>query len=488
MKHKFFTLFRSITLALLVVSCQDTTETPSNQDEVVEIVILHTNDEHAKLENFAKLKRLVEKEKAANARVLMISAGDIFSGSPFVDFADEPGKPMVDIMNRIGYDLMVIGNHDFDYGLDILKDRIEDASFPFILSNVTTNGLLEEVAPYHVFNFEDIGVSFAVVGFIQTGTNGLPSTSPSNVASLGFTAVEDLRNSFVGLKSEHQALVALTHLGVNRDRNFARSFPEFDIIIGGHSHTPIPGGIYEGRTLITQAGSDMRFVGKTILGFRNGELVRRNSQLISLDSFNETDGETQALIASFLSNPILETVITDLPFPISGPPELGCLMSDALRVGLEVDLAVQNIGGIRLNQLQAGPVKISDVLSLDPFRNHVFIMELTKQEVQALLETRTRFTGSIDLFVSGMSYSIIRNAAGQYLGMDMRLDGGKEWENGKKYRVAMNSFIGTTFNFQREDRGEEVFIQTTDLLIRFMQNSPGLDYRDCNRVQIQMGG
>ena len=102
------------------------------------IVIFHTNDTHSILINFPELAYLVDKERETTTHVLLVSAGDIFSGNAMVDYYDPPGFPKVDIMNRIGYDVNTIGNHDFDYGMEILQDRIEQADFPFILANIYT--------------------------------------------------------------------------------------------------------------------------------------------------------------------------------------------------------------------------------------------------------------------------------------------------------------------------------------------------------------
>lgn len=468
----------------IFTSCEEPVQELEPLDELVEIVLLHTNDEHANIEPFSRLQKLVERERDNHKHLLLISAGDFFSGNPFVDYADEPGEPMIDLMNRVGYDLAVLGNHDFDYGLDILKERMAEKTFPMILANFDDNGLLPDVNPYIEYYFEDLDISLAFVGLIQTGVNGLPSTRPDNVEGLDFLPARATLEDYLFLKNSNNALIGLTHLGLENDLVLAGQVNGLDVIIGGHSHTQIPNGRLENGVLITQAGFDLGHVGKTTLGFRNKELVLVRNQLISLENFEESDQELEDLIHGYFSNPVLENVVVDLENPISGLFQLGCLMTDALKFGLEVDVAFQNVGGIRLQELPAGQIRISDVLTLDPFRNNVVIMELNKQEIKNLIKTRTSNTGLIDLLPSGLKYTIIRDSEGNYLDINLELENGEELDPDNKYRVAMNSFIGTTYNFERQDQEEIIFAQTTDLLIQFLQESKSLDYTGCQRVTL----
>lgn len=484
MLRNYFKPFLWSLFVFVFFSCKEPTEDDRPLEDLVEVVILHTNDEHAKIEPFSKLNKLIERERSLNQNLILVSAGDFFSGNPYVDYADEPGAPMIELMNLVGYDLAVIGNHDFDYGLDILNLRISEANFPMILANVKPNEFLTDVKPYKEFYFEDLDISLAFVGFIQTGANGLPSTRPDNLGSLEFIPAEKASEDLIDLKNKNNALIGLTHLGLNNDLAFVRQASNLDLIIGGHSHTQIPNGKYENGILITQAGDNLKFVGKTVLGFRNGKLVSTRNRLISLENFHESDQGLEELIQSFLSNPILENVVVELEKPISGLFQLGCLMTDALKFGLDVDIAFQNVGGIRLQELSSGPVRISDVLTLDPFRNNVVIMELNKEEIINLIKTRTANTGLIDLLPSGLQYTVNRDGHGNYLGLDLKLENGDPLDPNKKYRVAMNSFIGTTYNFQRQDQGEILYAQTTDLLIQYLQESENLDYSDCMRVAL----
>ena len=110
------------------------------------VVIYAINDPHGQINNFPRLKTLIENDRAQNSKVFFVSAGDLFSGNPIVDYHENKGFPMIDLLNDCGLDVSVIGNHEFDYGQVVLNARIEQAEFPFICDNVSNvSGVLADV-------------------------------------------------------------------------------------------------------------------------------------------------------------------------------------------------------------------------------------------------------------------------------------------------------------------------------------------------------
>ena len=101
------------------------------------VVIYAINDPHGQINNFPRLKTLIENDRTQNSKVFFVSAGDLFSGNPIVDYHENKGFPMIDLLNDCGLDISVIGNHEFDYGQDVLNARIDQAEFPFICDNVS---------------------------------------------------------------------------------------------------------------------------------------------------------------------------------------------------------------------------------------------------------------------------------------------------------------------------------------------------------------
>ncbi|MCC5921931.1 MAG: bifunctional metallophosphatase/5'-nucleotidase [Cyclobacteriaceae bacterium] len=461
-------------------ACLSSSEDSS--DKQVKVVILHTNDEHAKIEPFSKLAKAVEKERAENDHVILVSAGDMFSGNPFVDYHQRPGSPIVELMNDVGYELQVLGNHDFDYGQETLKERMQEANFSIILANFTNEiGILDSIPPYHVHEFPEIGISLAFVGIVQTGRNGIPATHPDNIEGLTFTSGFDVMGEYLYLKEEHSALVALSHMGFGSDLRLAEMYPQIDVILGGHSHTRVEDGQIENGVLVTQTQANVQYLGKTTLIFEDGKLVDKYSRLVKIADLIDEDETIKAKIEEFKNNDVLNRKLISVDHDIKGKADLGCLITDGIRAGLDLDIAFQNGGGIRLQELPAGDIKVKDILTLDPFGNSVVVMNLTPAEIKNFLESRA---GRIDLYVSGMSYDIITNKKGDYIDTEIKLDGGIAWDENKRYKVGVNSYVASTYQFEREDDGEDTFTKTSDLIIQFLDDQESIQYQNCERIRI----
>lgn len=113
---------------LLLLGCSNENSGSDNNTNISGITknltIFFVNDQHGQLDNFSKIKHIVDLEKE-NTNVIVACSGDIFSGNPVVDNYSEKGFPMIDVMNRVGFDISVLGNHEYDYGESILTDRID---------------------------------------------------------------------------------------------------------------------------------------------------------------------------------------------------------------------------------------------------------------------------------------------------------------------------------------------------------------------------
>ncbi len=127
-----------ISFSVLSCSKNENNSSPIIENESKELTIFHINDQHGSIENFAKIKHIVDQEKTLT-NVLVVCGGDIFSGNPVVDNHEEKGFPMIDLMNRVGFDISVIGNHEFDYGETVLKERLQQAQFAWVCANVSMN-------------------------------------------------------------------------------------------------------------------------------------------------------------------------------------------------------------------------------------------------------------------------------------------------------------------------------------------------------------
>ena len=146
--------FLFLPLVILMWSCGNEPSPNSVQDpelETTEVVLFALNDMHGKIDRFSKVKPFIDEAKEVSDKVFFVSGGDVFSGNPIVDFHPEKGSPIIDVMGAVGMDVSVLGNHEFDYGQEVLNSRLAQATFPFICANVqNTGGVLATPDPYTI--------------------------------------------------------------------------------------------------------------------------------------------------------------------------------------------------------------------------------------------------------------------------------------------------------------------------------------------------
>ena len=290
---------------------------------LTKIIILHTNDMHAKIDNMGKLAYLADSLRKIFPVVFLVSAGDNFTGNPVVDMVEDIGYPMIDLMNQCGFDLSALGNHEFDMGQEFLEKRIKQASFPFICCNIDVSGSkMAQPKPYVTLKVGN-GIEIPFLGILQLGENGLPDSHPSRLTGLKFTDGIATAKDYAWLKEKYGSLIGLTHLGVDTDKELALTMPQFDLIIGGHSHTLIDSLMIVNGVLIVQAGSGLKYVGKTTLMVQNGHITDRREEIICLDSISRVNASVQALIDHYNSNKEIRRIVGLAEVPVVGFDELG---------------------------------------------------------------------------------------------------------------------------------------------------------------------
>jgi 5'-nucleotidase/UDP-sugar diphosphatase len=445
------------------------------------IVIFHSNDIHGKIDNFAKVGPILEAERKAGSQVFYFSAGDNFTGDPVIDRAEPPGQPMIDLLSRLRLDLLTLGNHEFDYGLDRVRAVV--ARFPTVSANIEPGpGILPGLKPWTILTAKD-GTRLAVFGLIQIEPgNGLPSTHPDKVKGLRFSDPLAKALEMKTLRSEGNVLIALTHIGYDQDRLLAERMPEIDVIIGGHSHTRIELPETVNGVLVAQAGYDNRFLGRIDLRLRNGRLVEKSGRLIDLAQVREEDPELKAAIAEYRNTPALLRVIAQAPLEIAGREALGSLMTDAMRRVHGLDIAFQNNGGVRVPRLPQD-ITLKDVYTLDPFGNQTVEIDMTAAEIRGLIRTSFEKRNEIDLQVSGITYLVRVDASNLVREVVLRTPDGDSLPEDRTYRVGMSSYVASSYGFVHKDPGRSLQTTTADDLITFLESGPDLSvYRDVKRA------
>ncbi len=466
-------------LALACSSCASVQPAPAD----TRIVIFHFNDIHGKIDNFAKVAAIVESERRKGGDVYLFCAGDNFTGNPIIDQYEPPGEPMLELLNRLGVDLLSPGNHEFDIGLENLKNFAARARFPFVSANIRAGaGGFPQLKPYVELKTKG-GVRIAVFGLIQIEAgNGLPSTHPDRVKGLRFSEPLLKAREMKTLRRGSQVLLGLTHLGFDQDQKLAEQMPELDAIIGGHSHTRVdPAEIING-VLVAQAGSDNRYLGRVELLVRNGSVVEKKGELIELKAQREEDPEVKAMIDRFNQNPAFSRVIAEAPFAIEGKDALGCLMTDAIRLVHGLDVAFQNNGGIRLSRLSE-KITLKDIYTLDPFGNQVVEIAMSAEEIRSLVRDAFNKNNEIDLQVSGLTYLVRTDDQLHIQEIVLRRADGSPLPEDGTYRVGLSSYVASSYNFAHKDPGRALASTTADALIQFLESRPDLSlYRGIQRA------
>ena len=419
------------------------------------LTILHINDLHSRIEpiskydgtcsaeddaegkcfgGIARVKTYLDERRAALAgqNVVTLDAGDQFQGSLF--YSTYKGDAAVEFMNQMGFDAMAVGNHEFDDGPEVLSSFMDKATFPVISGNTSVYyepSLKSKLNGYVIL--EVGGEKIGVVSVLATDTDETSSPGP-NVA---FSDEVRYLNSIVPEIESQGAnkIIALTHVGLNRDLEIAAQVPGIDVVVGGHSHTylsasdPKRAGAYptwvtnsEGTLVpVVQAYAYSKYVGELTIDFDDaGNLLFADGDTKLLDASVTPDPAFAARVKE-LGAPIEELknkVVASSAAPINGERgdcrakecEMGVLVAEAMldkTANQGVTIAIQNGGGLRAS-IDAGEVTMGEVLTVLPFQNTIATFKLKGADVVAALENGvSQIEDGAGRFpqVAGMRYS-----------------------------------------------------------------------------------
>lgn len=244
-----------------------------------DLTILHTNDFHGKLTDAAA--RVIEREKSSAGKCLLLDAGDAISSGNI--YYRPGGEPILAQMSDLGYDAMAMGNREFHFLEGGMRSKVKLARFPILSANFRSSrrGVIGSVVPSATVNAG--GLRAAIFGLtvpMITKRMKVSKLSPfwfeDPIRTAGEIVPELRRNA--------DLVIALTHIGLRTDQELAASVPGIDIVVGGHSHAVLDESLVVGSTVILQAGSWGRYLGKAeiTLPSRPGDAAQVHETLISL--------------------------------------------------------------------------------------------------------------------------------------------------------------------------------------------------------------
>ncbi len=447
-----------------------------------QVTVLGINDMHANIDSVPRLTTCVQQERAKAPQLLLLSAGDNRTGSPYVDCGDHPGASMIKLMNHIGFDLSALGNHEFDGGPAALAHCINTANFEFVSANVfpsDSHGI--QIKPYKIF--ERDGVRIGVVGLLQVDANGRPDAHPDQCKGIGFLNPLEVAPYFRYLRSQCDVLILLTHLGFETDIELARIFPEADAIIGGHSHTRVENGHVENGVLITQTQNKLKYITRLTFEVEDGKVLSKKAELLPLGNY-EADAATSAMVEEIKAQPFFKRVLSTVKSDINSRESLGCMMADAIRNCVGTDIAVVNMGNVRLDSFPAGPITVADVYSLDPFGNDTIRMTVTGEELLRVLENITQNDDHGAPCVSGMSYKATWPKGADRMRITSAcLADGTPIQPEARYTLAINSYLCATTEAMPADPGVSAHTDGAACMIKYLETQPEIDYAGVSRVE-----
>ena len=339
---------------------------------------------------------------------LLLDGGDIFHGTP--EGNDSKGRAVIKVMNTLGYDAMVIGNHDYVFGQDNLKGLSKLAKFPFLGANITqgkTGKGVDYARPFII----------KVIGGIKVGIIGVTTTStprmnfPEDVKGLVFSEPDPVIARFISLLEGKgvDLIIILSHLGYRGNKKITESSQDIDLIIGGHSHQILEPPLLEGpnQTIICEGGDHGLRVGHLELriDLEGNKILDYENRIVNLShSLVQPDPEMDKLVGG-LQIPGMDEVIgyarKSLRRERRGESLLGDWITDVMREKTGADIAFLSGGSIR-GDLKKGEITLRDVYCITPFLNTLVTLELSGGEINGVLERSVADEWGASLQVSGL--------------------------------------------------------------------------------------
>ena len=388
------------------------------------LTILHTNDFHARFEPISKydsacdpadnaegkcfggsarLATAVAEARQRNPNSILVDGGDQFQGTLFYTYYK--GRLAAEMMNKLGYDAMTVGNHEFDDGPEVLSGFIDAVTFPVLMSNADISAeprLLGKLAKSAVI--ERGGEKLGLIGLTPLDTADLASPG-DNISFTDPVAAVQREVDSLNAKGVNKIIV-LSHSGYGVDQRIAAATTGVDVIVGGHSNTflsnisdraegPYPTVV--GNTAIVSAYAYGKFLGElTVLFDEDGVVVRATGEPLIMDVAVGEDAQTVQRIAKAAAplDAIRQKIVAHVGAEMivggcrTHECEMGVLIADAMleRVKSQgVQIAIQNGGGIRAS-LDAGEVTMGEILTVLPFQNTLSTFEVSGATLLEALE------------------------------------------------------------------------------------------------------
>jgi 2',3'-cyclic-nucleotide 2'-phosphodiesterase (5'-nucleotidase family) len=415
-----------------------------------------------------------------NRDSFLFDVGDFFQGHPIGSMTD--GEAIITYMNMIGYDISVIGNHEYDIPEERLIEVLADADFPILSCNIVKRGtdeLVDYVIPYIMM--ERMGIKFGIIGVTTTDTEKM--SFPEFIKNVDFTDEKEALKKYIPIVKEKGAdiIIVAGHMGLPYEplpayerryvkkrehqnehywgydaQELVHEVEGIDLFFGGHMHKGFaePWEDPLTHTLVFQGyayGSNVGHVTikidketKTISGYelpaiREGALITLfEDQIIPQADIADTILAMQKIAEEGMDEVIGEAAVYISRSSSGAQNLMGNLVCEAMLDYADADFSFLNLGGIR-DELMQGPITYRDVFSVMPFDNQIIMFEVDGAFLKRIIETRVA-GGRQGLLVAGVEVVFNRKRADFDRVTKLLIDG-EPWQADKMYKIVTTDFL-----------------------------------------------
>ncbi len=429
---RIIALFLSVFMVLSLSACRE-------EERTRDITVLFTNDVHCAVDEnlgYASLAQVKKELLEAGCEVILADMGDAIQGGPIGTISK--GEYIVDIMNYVGYDVAVPGNHEFDYGSQRLMELAEKAEYTYVATNFKHTETGKSVfEPYKIIEKDGVKLAFVGVATPKTITSSAPVYFQNEEGEYIYSFDQDETGEKLyksvqesvdkARKAGADYVIALAHLGIEAgcapwmSTELIYNTTGIDVLLDGHSHSTFVCERVKNKdgkeVLMSQTGTRLSAIGKLTIDKEGNITIEHITEVSGVD------GDTLSYIEGIKNefNTELQTVVaaSDVTLTVNDPEtgerivrncetNLGDLCADAYRSIAESDIAFVNGGGIRTD-IEKGEITYEEILNVHPFGNALCVVEATGEEILDALEM-----GAMDypnenggfLHVSGLTYEI----------------------------------------------------------------------------------
>ena len=426
----------------------------------VTIHFLHVNDVDEMspvrgLGGIAPLMTLLNEEREANSHTVFTFGGDLFSPSLLSGITE--GSHMVELLNEIGTDVAVVGNHEYDFGPEVAARNFAASTFPWLGTNLEGPDGNRPAGLSSMLVLEQGGIKIGFFGLLTADTATL--SSPGDDIEF-LPIIETARKAVDDLKGQGaELIVAMTHLDFDEEMELAESVPEIHVILGGHDHVPV--AMDHAGTAFLEAGHNAHYLGIVSVNVERSDdadqtklAVRPEWRLVSTAGV-EPDARIQKVVDRYeaqLSDElgqVIGTTSVELDSRRSSvrtrETNLGNLIAEAMRSRVDADVAIANGGGIRGDRTYDAGSTLTrgDVLAELPFRNRLVLLELSGADLLEAIENGvSRVEDRAGRFpqVAGMRFAFDPAAPSGQRVSQITVDGAP-LDPSRVYRVATNDYL-----------------------------------------------